>query len=207
MSKVSQGNYPFDIKAANPEDIKAIVELDQIYFHPIDMVDENTFKAWQGKNNSVFTVMRTAEGVAGYYSLLWLTRRALNGIIDGTFREQDIKANDILSKKQILNSQALYLYSVAMKRKHSRLILPLLKHLEDYLKYILKRGCLAIIYAMAVTADGELLLRNLGFQKTKEVGETPNIRSLYSRDLTNARAGIENIFTHRALNIRNKISD
>lgn len=186
-----------DIGAATLNDIGAIVEIDRRYFRRADIVDEEVFRTWQRRNNSVFTVIRTDKEVAGYYALLPLKSKALQSIIDGTLREKDIKPRDILDKKQVRRIQAIYFYSVAMTHRYSKATWLLLQHLECYLETLVTEGCLSVIYAVAATGEGEKLLRKLGFQKLKDGNQRPGKHPLYSRNLSHVRESKGSIFAHR----------
>lgn len=186
-----------DIGSASLNDIGVIVELDRRYFRHADIVSEDVFKAWQHKNNSVFTVIRTNKEVAGYYALLPLKSKALQGIIGGTLREKDIKPRDILGKRHGRQIQALYLYSVAMDRRYSKASWLLIRHLEQYLEMLVTEGRLTVVYTVAATSEGEKLLKKLGFQKIRDANQRPDRHPLYSRDLSHVRESKSSIFARR----------
>jgi len=186
-----------DIGSASPNDIRVIVELDKRYFRYTDIVGEDVFRAWQHKNNSVFTVIRTGKEVAGYYALLPLKSKALQGIINGTLREKEIKPTDILGKEQERQIQELYLYSVAMDNRYSKATWLLIRHLEQYLETLVTKGCLTVVYAVAVTSEGEKLLKKLGFKNIKDANQRPDRHPLYSRNLSQVRENKSSIFARR----------
>jgi len=181
--QTEQSNPSPAIGPASPDEIKTVVELDQQYFHPADIVSEEVFRTWQCKNNSVFTVIRSDEGVAGYYAVLPLTTKALDSLVRGSLIHKDIKSKHILSKKKASKPEALYLFSIVMKNRYSKSTSLLLRHLENYLKSLYGSGSLKKIYAIGATPEGEHLLRRYNFQKIREGVERADGHSLYLKDL------------------------
>lgn len=136
--------------------------------------------------------------VAGYYALLPLRPEALDGIIQGNLRAEDIKPEDILNKRKVKHTPAIYLYSLVMRHRHSRLTLLLFKHLKRRLDVLINSECLRTVYAVAATPEGETLMKNSGFQKIKDANKHPDGHALYSRDLSGVREGKRKIFARQS---------
>jgi len=177
-------NLPIDIGPANIEELTELVALDRQYFPLADIVSVEVFKSWQQKNDSIFTAIRTNEGVAGYYAILPLKTKALKRLVLGHLREREIKPRDILDKGEASQCRKLYLFSVAVKVRYSRLTLLLFSHLACHLKKLRDEGNLKKIYAVAATPEGANLLRKLHFQRIREGTDRADGHPIYAKYLT-----------------------
>lgn len=185
--QIRLSNPRVDIRPANIEELKEVAALDQQFFPPADIVSVEVFISWWQKNTSVFTVVRSNEGIAGYYAVLPLSAKALNHLMLGRLIDRQIKPSDILDERKAAGCEKLYLFSVAMKRRHPKLTLLLLSHLGRYLKKLRDEGHLKKLYAVGATSEGENLLREFNFRKIREATESANGHPLYSKDVGKAK--------------------
>lgn len=184
VNGVKAATAKYSIEQAAPEEIDWIAQLEAHVYSQKDAVPKFILKEWFNTNPNGFSIIRMNGRMIGHIDILPLRPSTLEIFREGKIVERDIPGSGLYTSEERGSIQSLYVESIIIEGQ-TYIRANALMHLLSNFVILINRICDPInvenIYAIAATPSGEHILKNLGFDQIKGVGERKDQHKFFSK--------------------------
>ncbi len=154
-------------------------------FYGGDAVQDEIVEQWRLRNSLMYAcIVGASNEIESSFGVMPLTDSFMDQFIGGKVKETDITADDILTSSECRSTNRLYISGVVVRDprsprgqlRASAMIWAMLMYLKKI--YSLRKP--RTVYALAVTKEGEKLLKHLEFQLVSRSSQRADNHNLYS---------------------------